>query len=66
MPFLARTTTWALWCGATFKEYIQEELVCHARNMLWDMKCKFNFVNIVGNAFTEIPDDVLRVIKTEE
>ena len=40
------------WRGATFKEYIREELACYARNMSRDMKCKFNFVNIAGNAFS--------------
>ncbi len=54
------------WCGATFKEYIREELVCYARGMLQDMKCKFNFVNIMGNAFTEIPYDTLHVIEFDE
>ncbi len=56
------------WCGATFKvkEYIREELACYARGMSQDMKRKFNFVNIVGNAFMEIPKDTLHVIEFEE
>ena len=54
------------WRGATFKEYIREELACYARNMSRDMKCKFNFVNIAGNAFTEIPHDTLHVIEPDK
>ncbi len=52
------------WRGATFKEYIREELACYARNMSRDMKRKFNLVNITGNAFTDIPDDTLHIIAT--
>ncbi len=51
------------WCGATFKEYIREELACYARGMSRDMKQKFNFVNIAGNAFTKINNESLHVIK---
>ncbi len=54
------------WCGATFKEYIWEELACYAKGMSRDMKQKFNFVNITGNAFTEINDNTLHVIKFDE
>jgi hypothetical protein len=54
------------WHGATFKEYIREELACYARGMSWDMKWKFNFMNIEGNAFTEIPDDTLHVIDPDD
>jgi hypothetical protein len=39
------------WHWATFKEYIWEELTCY-EGISWDMKQKFNFVNIMGNAFT--------------
>ena len=53
------------WRGATFKEYIREELACYARNMSRDMKHKFNFVNIAGNAFTDIPDDTLHNIEND-
>ena len=53
------------WRGATFKEYIREELTCYERNMSRDMKCKFNFVNIAGNAFTNIPDDTLHIIEND-
>jgi hypothetical protein len=54
------------WRGATFKEYIREELACYARNMSRDMKRKFKFVNIAGNAFTEIPHTELHVIESDE
>ncbi len=39
------------WRGATFKEYIHKELACFSTGMLTSMKRKFDFVNIVGNAF---------------
>ena len=54
------------WRGATFKEYIREELACYAHNMSRDMKRKFNFVNIAGNAFTEIPHTELHTIEADE
>ena len=46
------------WRGATFKEYIREELAVYAENMSRDMKTKFGFVNIAGNAFHDISFDV--------
>jgi hypothetical protein len=54
------------WRGATFKEYIREELACYATGMSKDMKQKFNFVNIAGNAFTDINADTLHIIKFDE
>jgi hypothetical protein len=45
------------WRGATFKEYIREELACFSKGMSKSMKKKFNFVNIAGNAFNTITDD---------
>jgi hypothetical protein len=54
------------WRGATFKEYIQEELACYATGMSKDMKRKFNFVNIAGNAFMEIDANTLHVIEFDE
>jgi hypothetical protein len=54
------------WRGATFKEYIREELACYARGMSRDMKQKFDFVNIAGNAFTEIPVDTLHIIEPDK
>ncbi len=46
---------------------IQEELACYARNsnMSRDMKRKFNFVNITGIAFTNIPDGTLHIIERD-
>ncbi len=54
------------WRGATFKEYIMEELACYARGISCDMKQKFNFVNISGNTFTKINNKTLHVIKFDE
>jgi hypothetical protein len=44
---------------ATFKEYIQEELACFSKGMSRSMRQKFDFVNIAGNAFNVITDDLL-------
>ncbi len=47
------------WQMATFKKYIQEELACFSEGMLMSMKRKFDFVNIAGNAFNTITDDLI-------
>ncbi len=47
------------WQGVTFKEYIQEELACFSEGMSKSMKKKFDFVNIAGNAFNTITDDLI-------
>ena len=47
------------WRGATFKEYIREELACFSKNMSQSMKTKFHFVNIAGNAFHDMTSDVV-------
>ena len=47
------------WRGATFKEYIREELACFSKGMSTSMKTKFDFVNIAGNAFNTITDDLI-------
>ena len=39
------------WKGATFKEYIREELACYSAGMSTNMKCNFKFVNVSGNAY---------------
>jgi hypothetical protein len=44
------------WRGATFKEYIREELACFSEGMSKSMKRKFDFVNIASNAFNTITD----------
>ena len=54
------------WRGATFKEYIRKELACYATGMSKDMKQKVNFVNIAGNAFTDINEDTLHIIEFDE
>ncbi len=43
------------WRGATFKEYMREQLSVYAEQMSRDMRTKFGFVNIAGNAFNDIP-----------
>ena len=45
--------------GATFKEYIQEELANYTDGMSTAMKTKFNFMNIAGNEFRDIIETVL-------
>ena len=47
------------WRGATFKEYIREELACFSEGMSRSMKRTFDFVNIAGNAFNTITDDLI-------
>jgi hypothetical protein len=46
------------WRGATFKEYIWEELAGFSEGMSRSMKRRFDFVNIAGNAFRVITDDL--------
>ncbi len=47
------------WRGATFKEYIREELACFSEGMSTSMRKKFDFVNIAGNAFNFITDELI-------
>jgi hypothetical protein len=47
------------WKGATFKEYIREELACFSTGMLKEMKRKFNFVSIAGSLFVDFTDTTL-------
>ena len=42
------------WRGATFKEYIREELACFSEGMSTKMKQKFHYMNVAGNAFRDI------------
>jgi hypothetical protein len=44
------------WRGATFKEYVRNELAFFPTGMSRDMQKKFGFVNIPGNAFSNITD----------
>jgi hypothetical protein len=41
------------WRGVTFKVYVRNELACFSTGMSKDMKQKFGFVNISGNAFRD-------------
>jgi hypothetical protein len=47
------------WCGTTFKEYIREELACFLEGMSTSMKKQFNFINIIGNAFNTITNNLI-------
>jgi hypothetical protein len=42
------------WRGATFKEYIREQLACSSEGMTTNMKRNFKFVNVHGNAYHDI------------
>jgi hypothetical protein len=47
------------WKGATFKEYIREELTCYSAGMSSNMKQSFKFVNVSGNAYNNVTDRCL-------
>jgi hypothetical protein len=47
------------WCRARFKEYIWEELACFLDGMSTSMKKTFELVNIAGNAFSNITDELM-------
>jgi hypothetical protein len=42
------------WKGATFKEYVREELTCFSTGMSTAMKAKFGSMNVMGSAFHDI------------
>jgi hypothetical protein len=42
------------WRGATFKEYIREQLACYSEGMTKKMKRNFKFVNVHGNAYHDV------------
>ena len=44
------------WHGATFKEYVRNELMCFSTSMSRDIKLKFGFINISTNTFSDIMD----------
>ena len=46
------------WRGATFKEYIREELACFSKGMSTAMSKRFHFVNIAGGVFSDVTDQV--------
>jgi hypothetical protein len=47
------------WKGATFKEYIQEELHVFSKGMSRDMKHTFRFVNILGGVYHDVTNDTI-------
>jgi hypothetical protein len=47
------------WKGATFKEYICEELHCFSEGMTKNMKRNFKFVNVSGGAYHDVTDQCL-------
>ncbi len=49
------------WKGATFKEYIREELACYLAGMSSSMKRRFEFLNISGNAYNHVTATCLEV-----
>ncbi len=44
------------WGGAMFKEYVRNELACFSMGMSRDMQKQFVFVNVTGNAISDITD----------
>ncbi len=44
------------WKGATFKEYMQDELACFSAGMLLTMKRQFGFLNVASTAFYNVMD----------
>ena len=42
------------WRGATFKEYIREQLACYSEGMTTKMKHNFKFINVHGNAYYDV------------
>jgi hypothetical protein len=42
------------WRGATFKEYIREQLACYLEGMTKAMKRNFKFVNVHGNSYYDV------------
>ncbi len=53
------------WKGATFKEYIQDELASYTSGMSKTMKQRFNYVNIALGAFADISNVTRDTIKRE-
>ena len=52
------------WRGATFKEYIREELASYSAGMSTSMKQKFNFVNVAAGAYHTVVDVTAAVVAT--
>jgi hypothetical protein len=47
------------WRGATFKEYVREELACFSKGMSTKMKQNFHFVNVAGNSMYDITENII-------
>ena len=47
------------WRGATFKEYIRDELACFSVGMSKDMGRKFGFVNVAAGLLTDVTDEAV-------
>jgi hypothetical protein len=47
------------WRGATFKEYVREELALFSKGMSTKMKQQFHFVNVAGNSMYDITESVI-------
>ena len=47
------------WKGATFKEYIREELHIFSEGMSTSMQKTFGFVNVEGGVFHDVTDTLL-------
>jgi hypothetical protein len=47
------------WHGATFKQYIQEELACFLEGISRSMNQKLQFANVAGNSFNTFTDDLI-------
>ena len=47
------------WYGATFKEYIREEMHLYSEGMSKKIKHKFGFVNILARAFVNSTNTVV-------
>ena len=47
------------WRGATFKEYVREELASFSEGMSTKMKQKFHFFNVAGNSMYDITENII-------
>ncbi len=47
------------WQGATFKEYVREELALFSEGMSTKMKQKFHFVNVAGNSMYDVTETII-------
>ena len=47
------------WRGATFKEYVHEELASFSEGMSTKMNQQFHFVNVAGNSMYDITESII-------